>query len=149
MLFDLSHDAGEPDINAIVNSVFSRYAACSFRPSNANQFTILAAIILYGHHNALSQSTQPLIKVVTLATGAKCLPTSSFTRNGDSLHDSHAEILSRRAFRRWLSEELRRAAKADSYWLQRSGESMKWHLCQDVKVYMYISAVPCEDELVL
>lgn len=134
--------------NNIVESVLTQYTACSFRPSDANQFTIIAAFVLRatGHPDTASElALHPLTKVVALATGAKCQPTASFSPTGDALHDSHAEVLARRAFRRWLTEELQRALKANSasYWLQQSIDSAKWTFREDAEIYMYISAVPC------
>lgn len=142
-----SHD----DINIITKAVLAQYASCSFRPSSSDQFTILAAFVLEapsGPESICLDSNRPVIKVVALATGAKCLPTSSYASNGDALHDSHAEVLARRALRHWLSEELKRTSQNGlSPWLQCTNEHKRWSLREDVKIYLYVSAVPCMSHL--
>ena len=59
-------------------------------------------------------------RVVSLATGSRCLGASQLPADGSLLHDSHAEVLARRAFLVYLLEEVKKAATAfndsgDSY----------------------------------
>lgn len=104
-----------------------------------SQFTTLAAIVL---HDNLTAS----YKVIAFATGNKCLPQLRLPPRGDSLHDSHAEILARRAAIRWLLEEIIRSNTDEnrSLWLDLNPLSHKWALKSHVYMHMYVSTVPCK-----
>lgn len=137
----------------IVNLVHAQYDSCKFKPSNDYQYMVLAAFVLeavasdstYAPCNALSSGSSSNLKVVSLATGAKCLPTVKYPIRGDALHDSHAEVLARRSLIRWLYEEVQRAAHSTtgSPWVEGHAGG-KWALKENVNMHMYISTVPCE-----
>ncbi|KAG7291822.1 hypothetical protein NEMBOFW57_001843 [Staphylotrichum longicolle] len=56
-----------------------------------------------------------VLKCVALATGMKCLPASKLSQaNGVALHDWHAEVLTLRAFNRFILDECRRLAQDDA-----------------------------------
>lgn len=61
---------------------------------NEQEWTILSAIILKYSTNKL--------KILSLATGSKCLPQTSLSSNGTLINDSHAEVLARRGFLRFV-----------------------------------------------
>ena len=136
-------------VDALVTRVHEQYAACKFKPSNDYQYTVLAAFVLLSSRSALAPQVTPdatgAFKVVSLATGAKCLPTSRYPPHGDALHDSHAEVLARRALVRWLYEEVQRSThmSTGSEWIERCVDG-KWRLKENVKLHMYISTVPCK-----
>ena len=100
------------------------------------QYTILAAFVL---------TCPSAAKVISLATGSKCLPTTRFPRMGDALHDSHAEVLARRGAVRWLMEEVRRASASQqgSAWLLKASDG-KYSLQDGVHTHLYVSTVPCK-----
>ncbi|XP_034473942.1 tRNA-specific adenosine deaminase 1 [Drosophila innubila] len=72
------------------------------KPTNS-QWTVLAGIVQYDRRSQTS-------KVVSLATGTKCIGRSRLCKNGFVLNDSHAEVLARRGFLRYLYHELLEAA---------------------------------------
>ena len=124
---------GSPD--GLAKAALGLYSSLAFKLP-PNQFTTLAAFIL----------TRPgELKVISLATGSKCLPTERFSKTGDALHDSHAEVLARRGAIRWLMEELRRggASQQGSAWLARV-PSGKCSLRDGVHLHLYVSTVPCK-----
>ena len=98
----------------IAQAVTSLYASLNFSPP-PRQYTVLSAFIL------VDRSHEAVIKIISLATGSKCLPTSRLPKEGDALHDSHAEVLARRGAVRWFLEEIARSdPSADSTpWLKR------------------------------
>ncbi|KAK4236783.1 adenosine deaminase/editase [Achaetomium macrosporum] len=104
------------------------------------------------------------LKCVALATGMKCLPASKLTQaNGVALHDWHAEVLTLRAFNRFLLDECRHLAQdstAQSDFLRRrmraersarsDSTSPLWHSQpfawrEDLTIHMYCSEAPCGD----
>lgn len=115
------------------------YSSLKFTPP-LGQFTILASFVL-------SSSDKQNAKVISLATGSKCLPATRLSEQGDALHDSHAEVLARRAAIRWFLEEITRAAqRGTSQWICADGNG-QYRLKDDVRVSMYISTPPCAIEL--
>lgn len=122
--------------DGIVAAAHKTYSSLSFKLP-PNQYTILAAFIL---------TCPGVAKVISLATGSKCLPTERFTKEGDALHDSHAEVLARRGAVCWLVTELRRSGvdRQDSAWLRRAHDG-KYSLRDGVYLHLYVSTVPCGD----
>lgn len=101
------------------------------------KYTIVASFVL---------SRRKALKVISLATGSKCLPTEKFTEEGDALHDSHAEVLARRGAQRWFLEEIQRISSGehDSPWVRKTTDDM-FELFDNVEITLYISTVPCGD----
>lgn len=116
----------------LVHELYSRLAV----KIPLGQYTILAAFIL---------TYFDAIKVISFATGSKCLPTDRFSKMGDALHDSHAEVLARRGAVRWLMEEVRQASvgQQDSAWLLKASDG-KYSLKEGVHTHLYVSTVPCK-----
>ncbi|KDN50022.1 hypothetical protein RSAG8_01358, partial [Rhizoctonia solani AG-8 WAC10335] len=98
------------------------------RSNGVPQFTVLAGIALY---NRASRR----LECVSLGTGSKCLPATKLPRSGEALHDSHAEVLARRAAARWFYQQLGQ----ESEWVVGTG------LREGVDVWMYVSTLPCGD----
>lgn len=127
----------EPD--KISSSVLELYSSLAFKPSTGH-YTVLASIIL-------SARSEGSVKVISLSTGSKCLPTARLPPRGDALHDSHAEVLARRGAVRWFLEEIGRLSSAGtSDWIQKCdpGENAKHALKDGVHIHMYISTIPCK-----
>lgn len=119
--------------DGVVRQVLELYSSLTFRPP-PEQFTILAAFVL---------STGNSVKIISLATGSKCLPATRLPQQGDALHDSHAEILARRAATRWFLEEITRCvAQGGSQWIEK-GNGGLYALKGDVHMHMYVSTPPC------
>lgn len=82
----------------------------------------------------------------------KCLPeTKLVSANGMILHDWHAEIVTIRAFNRYLLEECKAMLLGgDSRYLQRrlmcdvnEQDAYAFEIKQDVRLHMYCSEAPC------
>lgn len=126
----------------VVRSILDLYILLSYQPPH-NQFTVLAAFFL-------SSPELPSYKVISLATGTKCLPTTRFGERGEALHDCHAEVVARRAALRWFLEEIARCHNSlPSQWIFWSIEHGKYTLCTGVQLNLYVSTLPCEWDLTL
>ncbi|ALC39549.1 adat [Drosophila busckii] len=112
------------------------------KPTNC-QWTVLAGIVQYDKQSTCS-------KTVALGTGTKCIGASKLCKSGLIINDSHAEVLARRAFLRYLYHELSKAAQhsmdspADSifYWQPTSScFVLKKHL----EFHFLCTQTPCGD----
>jgi len=108
-------------------------------------------------------STAPLI--VTMATGTKCLPGTKRAADGSALNDCHAEVLARRAFLRWIYDEIQYAASRTKAGVSQgsssppslvlsineektddtSGTGWGVGLLEGVKIHLFTSHPPCGD----
>jgi tRNA-specific adenosine deaminase 1 len=126
--------------DAIVSASFRTYSNFSIAPQ-PGKFTILASIALC----APIPGAPP--KLLSLATGSKCLPAARLPSLGAALHDSHAEVLARRGAVYWLFEEIQRVARVPgpdaSPWLHCDASGM-YALRPGVRLYLYVSTVPCK-----
>ncbi|KAF8911907.1 adenosine deaminase/editase [Mucidula mucida] len=121
----------------IVDEIFALYKSLNFSPPDG-KYTILASFYL------LNNVTGGL-KIISIGTGTKCLPTARLPASGEALHDSHAEVLARRGALRWLMEETKRVTVSQlaSDWICPCGH--KFTLVKGAELHMYISTVPCGD----
>ncbi|KAK7461379.1 hypothetical protein VKT23_008556 [Stygiomarasmius scandens] len=111
-----------------VKQILGVYFSLKISPPTS-QWTILASLFL-------TNNVTGAIKPISIATGTKCLPTSRYPLQGEALHDSHAEVLARRAATRWFLEEiLREAAGVESKWISRRGDG-KYALQESVRVIL-------------
>ncbi|KAF9466422.1 adenosine deaminase/editase [Collybia nuda] len=123
-------------VDTEIAAILDSYSATSFTPP-ASQYTVAAAFFL----------TQPF-KLISIATGTKCLPTIRLPSTGEALHDSHAEVLARRGAVRWFLDEVTRCSSTDqpysSPWIYAS-QNKRYSLHEGVQLHLYISTVPCGD----
>lgn len=143
----LNQDAYNDAILEITNI----YSSFSYVPQHS-QWTVLASFFLVHQDDsdALSRSgatSSGEIKIISLATGTKCLPVQRLSSKGEVVHDSHAEVLARRCALRWFLEEICRIHSQEgcgtSNWITRRSNG-KYALREDVKLNLYISTVPCK-----
>ncbi|KAL0069323.1 hypothetical protein AAF712_003688 [Marasmius tenuissimus] len=118
-----------------VRQILDEFSRLKFSIPNG-QWTIIASFFLYATGGLL-------IKPIAIGAGTKCLPASRLPYQGEALHDSHAEVLARRAAIRWLIEEISRAADGtyDSPWLIKTEEGM-YALRNGVQLGLYVSTLP-------
>uniref|UniRef100_A0A182PFS6 tRNA-specific adenosine deaminase 1 n=1 Tax=Anopheles epiroticus TaxID=199890 RepID=A0A182PFS6_9DIPT len=74
------------------------------KPNESFEWTILSAIVLERRVSTPNATSD--IRVVALGTGTKCLAGNELSSRGDRVNDSHAEVLARRAFVRYLLEQI-------------------------------------------
>jgi tRNA-specific adenosine deaminase 1 len=138
--------------------ILAHYRTLKYAPPRRT-FTILAAIYLV-RVDLDDPGEIKAMKIISMATGSKCLPTARFSNTGDVVHDFHAEVLARRGAVRWLLSEItsvcspKGETQTQSEWLKQDDTDINaenntatnlWSLCDGVTVNMYVSELPCKD----
>jgi tRNA-specific adenosine deaminase 1 len=102
----------------------------------AKEWTVLAGIVVLS-----SESMQ----CVAIGTGLKCL-NAQHLKSDDLVNDSHAEVICRRNFKRFLLNEVVGLVNGKkSIILTIQEEKSKYQLKDGLMVAMYISQAPCGD----
>ena len=125
-------------LDKAISNIFEIYSSLSFTPPHS-QYTVLASFFL-------SHSQTHKVKVLSVATGTKCLPASKLSERGEVVHDSHAEVLARRSALRWFFDEIARCcvdSLSHSEWILQNAEG-RFALRDDVRLNLYVSSLPCE-----
>lgn len=112
-----------------------------------NEWTILASIVI------ISKLKQGKFhnKVVALGTGSKCLGKNQMTEDGETIFDSHAEIICKRSFQIFLYNQLQEffqtETNSDSIfeWKRNSNSTEIIEIKEDLEFHMFISQSPCGD----
>lgn len=99
---------------------------------NSEQWTVLSCIVLE-QNNCFS--------VVALGTGSKCIGRSKMSASGDILNDSHAEVVCRRSFLRFLYSQM----LEDSSILTFDECLKKFLIKTGTKFHFFTTHVPCGD----
>lgn len=99
------------------------------------QWTVLSGVIL--------QSSSE-VSVISLATGTKSLSGSTRRNNppGTLVHDSHAEVLARRAAVRWIMQLVKAGNQGRVFSKSQDGS---YDVKDDVSFHMFSSHPPCGD----
>ncbi|KAJ2806393.1 hypothetical protein H4R21_000886 [Coemansia helicoidea] len=124
----------------IAGCVLEQYRALPKRGKPASkggekqEWTVLAGIVI-------EDTGSGSLECAALGTGLKCLHRKQLSRFGDRVHDSHAEVVARRAFRAYLVAQLRSSA-SDVLVCDDSG---KRRLRGGLRVHLYTSQCPCGD----
>ncbi|XP_061426745.1 double-stranded RNA-specific adenosine deaminase-like [Lethenteron reissneri] len=100
---------------------------------------ILAAIVM-------KEGNDDRGRVVSFGTGNRCVKGEELSLSGETVNDSHAEVITRRGFMRFLYHQL---LSYDPAGAQPSvlvpGEDGKLRVRADVSFHLYISTAPCGD----
>jgi len=109
---------------------------------NAHEWTVLSGIVL--------KNADGLLSLVALATGTKCLGDLELTKTareerGTRLSDSHAEVLARRAFIRYLYDQIDLALSGSESAIFSRSNKNKIELNSNVSFHFFSSQTPCGD----
>ncbi|CAG8603159.1 2044_t:CDS:10 [Acaulospora morrowiae] len=111
---------------------------------NRLEWTVIAAIVACHVKDAGGY----YLECVSLGSGLKCLPQSRLSRSGDLVHDSHAEVLSRRGFIKLRSYEtidyIRKLLSESTYFYMKDGSSFVSRNSH-ITFHLYVSQAPCGD----
>lgn len=128
----------------IVEVCVSKYKSLkkTGKPKTGGEWTLLSCFVQEQRHGDTLQGGRSL-KVVALGTGSKCIGARQLPAGGDVLHDSHAEVVARRALVLYLIHQVRRAADGQTsiFQLNNGTFAMK----PNIFFHFYTSHTPCGD----
>ncbi|KAI9501745.1 adenosine deaminase/editase [Coemansia spiralis] len=101
------------------------------------EWTVLAGFAM--HNTQTGEFT-----CVSLGTGLKCQNQTQLSKFGDTVHDSHAEIVARRAFLVYLMDQLEQPDGILKKQQHSGGFALRPHL----RFHLYSSQCPCGDAVV-
>lgn len=106
------------------------------------EWTVMAAIVLL-------RSDTDEMSVVAMATGSKCIGPIKMSPLGDVINDSHAEVLARRSFIRFLMAQLAllgTEVSHNSIFLNKiDSVTGLYEVKSDMSFHLYTSQAPCGD----
>lgn len=110
------------------------------KPSRDCEWTLLSALLL-------QNVNQDTLQIVSFATGTKSIPTEHASKLGSQIIDSHAEVLARRCFLRFVYSELLKLARGeDSSVFETTDSSVfECRLKPGLKIHLFSSHTPCGD----
>lgn len=95
---------------------------------------------------AITEKTN--VEIVSLGTGTKCISGKNLSKNGDTINDSHAEIIARRGLKRYLYRQLDLLSDKDSAAIFMKSENGTIHLKPGINFHLFVSSAPCCDSRV-
>uniref|UniRef100_A0A8C4T7U4 tRNA-specific adenosine deaminase 1 n=1 Tax=Erpetoichthys calabaricus TaxID=27687 RepID=A0A8C4T7U4_ERPCA len=118
-------------------------------PEAGREWTLLAAVVKI-QDSVDGTSSQESKEIVSLGTGTKCIGQLKMSQKGDVLNDSHAEVIARRGFLRYLYHQLKLAVATDDRSIFFPGEkSGKWRLKPGITFVFFTSHTPCGDASII
>ncbi|XP_044126646.1 tRNA-specific adenosine deaminase 1 isoform X4 [Bufo gargarizans] len=116
------------------------------QPDTSKEWTLMAAVIQV----ECAAGKAEIKKVVAMGTGTKCIGQSKLRKTGDVLQDSHAEIIAKRSFQRYLLHQLSLAlSRSHDCVLVPGSDANKWTLKPGVSFVFFTSHTPCGDASII
>ncbi|NWI55766.1 ADAT1 deaminase, partial [Calyptomena viridis] len=121
------------------------------KPDPNREWTSLAAVVKVesaAQKEVLGSpgNLQVTKEVVAMGTGTKCIGQNKMRKTGDILNDSHAEVVAKRSFQRYLLHQMWLAASHQQCSIFCPGtETGKWKLKPNVIFVFFSSHTPCGD----
>ncbi|XP_069649268.1 tRNA-specific adenosine deaminase 1 isoform X2 [Haliaeetus albicilla] len=125
------------------------------KPDPNREWTSLAAVVKVEsstQREVLASPGNPQVtkEVVAMGTGTKCIGQNKMRKTGDILNDSHAEIVAKRSFQRYLLHQMWLAASHQQCSIFIPGtETGKWKLNPNTIFVFFSSHTPCGDASII
>ncbi|XP_071959297.1 tRNA-specific adenosine deaminase 1-like [Antedon mediterranea] len=84
-------------------------------------------------------------EVVALGTGSKCVGRDKLSKSGDVIHDYHSEVVTRRAFLRYLYHQIKKSILKEESIFCDINTNGEFQLKPDVTFHFFTSQTPCGD----
>jgi len=105
-----------------------------------NEWTVLSGVV--------KSNKDEDLEVISLGTGSKCLSMTQMSPEGNVLNDSHAEVLARRGFIRYLYEQIELSTEKKDSILSKNPDG-KFTLTSGVHFHFFSSQTPCGDASII
>ncbi|NXU88078.1 ADAT1 deaminase, partial [Xiphorhynchus elegans] len=125
------------------------------KPDPSREWTALAAVVKVelaapGEVPASPGDLQVTKEVVAMGTGTKCIGQTKMRKTGDILNDSHAEVVAKRSFQRYLLHQMWLAVSHQQCSIFSPGtETGKWKLKPNITFVFFSSHTPCGDASII
>lgn len=97
-------------------------------------------------YSAVVMERDSRLEVVSCGTGTKCIGSLQLSENGDILNDSHAEVVCRRAFLRYLMAQVRATRSQGGQSIFKYDDNGKrFKMDEGVRFHMFTTSTPCGD----
>jgi tRNA-specific adenosine deaminase 1 len=117
------------------------------KPLQGREWTVVAAFI---QRTGKDEKTKCSLKVISMGTGSKCVGQNKLSQNGDILNDSHAEVVARRGFLRYMYYKMEIAASGKENDLFIVDPiSKKFLLKEGISFLFFSSHTPCGDSSII
>ncbi|XP_065200968.1 tRNA-specific adenosine deaminase 1 [Planococcus citri] len=136
------YELNEFDANfadTVANLCFKKFSTLpkSGKPIPEKEWASLAAIVAHVNNQ---------LRIIGLATGTKCIGGTKISDKGDVLNDSHAEVLARRGFMRYLFEEIKALQRGENSSILSVDKPLNKYAIKDgVTFHLFTTQVPCGD----
>ena len=115
------------------------------KPIKGKEWTPLAAFVVLKDNTGDGPRDGFSMEVVSLGTGSKCLGGNQLNKDGWAVNDSHAEVLARRAFTRYLLGQMKNVFEEKSSIFEPSEEKGLLKMKCGYRVCFFATQVPCGD----
>ncbi|NXY83972.1 ADAT1 deaminase, partial [Alcedo cyanopectus] len=125
------------------------------KPDPNREWTSLAAVVKVESATqrevlASPGNLQVTKEVVAMGTGTKCIGQNKMRKTGDILNDSHAEVVAKRSFQRYLLHQMWLATSHQQCSIFiRGTEVGKWKLKPNIVFVFFCSHTPCGDASII
>jgi tRNA-specific adenosine deaminase 1 len=120
------------------------------KPKEEREWTHVAGIVKVDNWEKDFKCLSNVAKdVVALGTGSKCIGKSKMSSTGDILNDSHAEVMARRGFLRYLYDQVLLTYQTGSSEVFKSFSDGKCVIKENVTFHFFTSHVPCGDASII
>ncbi|XP_006888887.1 PREDICTED: tRNA-specific adenosine deaminase 1 [Elephantulus edwardii] len=124
------------------------------KPEAGREWTLLAAVVKIqstadGASDSPDKSVPVRKEVVSMGTGTKCIGHSKMRTSGDIINDSHAEVIARRSFQRYLLHQLLLAFLEEDSIFFPGSRTGQWKLRPGLCFVFFSSHTPCGDASII
>ncbi|KAK3103361.1 hypothetical protein FSP39_018710 [Pinctada imbricata] len=136
----------KPQIPASQMTHFDKMAALTHQAFNTLSVTIAESFsgrkVIAG---LVMKTPQDPGTVIAIGTGNRCITGTELSLEGNTVNDSHAEIITRRGFIRFLYKQLLSYEPSKSQQMFVPSSSGKLRVRDGISFHLYISTAPCGD----